>query len=40
MINQKESNKVGMGSWLFQLLSQDMKTKTRNKSHPTNNLKK
>ena len=37
MINQKESEKVRMGSWLLKLLSRDMKTKTENKNQQTNN---
>ena len=40
MINQKESKQVRIDSWLFQSLSQDMKTKTKNKDQPTNNHKK
>ena len=31
MINQKESKQVRMDSWLFKLLSRDMKTKTKTK---------
>ena len=40
MINQKESKQVRMDSWLLNLLSRDMKTKTKSKDHPTNNHKK
>ena len=48
MISQKESKHVSMDSWLLELLSRDllkllskdMKTKTKNKDHPTNNHKK
>ena len=31
MINQKENKQVRINSWLFQALSEDMKTKTKNK---------
>ena len=40
MINQKERKQVMMDSWLFKLLSRDMKTRTKNKDQPTNNHKK
>ena len=40
MINQNESKQISMDSWLFKLLSTDMKTKTKNKDQPTNNHKK
>ena len=40
MISPKESKQVSMDSWLFKLLSRDMKTKTKNKDPPTNNHKK
>ena len=40
MINQKECKKDRMSSWLLELLSRDMKTKTKNKEQPTNNHKK
>ena len=39
MINGKESKSVRMGSWLLQLLSKDMKTKSKNKDQQTNNRK-
>ena len=35
MVNQKETKQVRMGSWLFNLLSRDMKTKTKGKDKPT-----
>ena len=36
MINQKESKEVRIDSWLLlNLLSRDMKTKTKNKDQPT-----
>ena len=35
MINQKESKKIRTDSWLFKLLSRDVKTKTKNKNQPT-----
>ena len=40
MISQKDGRQVSMDSWLFKLLSRDMKTKTKNKDQPTNNHKK
>ena len=40
MINQKESKQFTMDSWLFKLLSRDMKTKIKSKDQPTNNHKK
>ena len=40
MINQRESKQVGMDFWLLKLLSQDMKTKAKNKDQPTNNHEK
>ena len=40
MINEKESKQVRMDSWLFKLLSRDMKTKARHKDQLTNKLKK
>ena len=40
MINQKESKQVRTDSWLLKLLSRDVKTTTKNKHQPTNNLKK
>ena len=40
MINRKESKQVKMDSWLFKLLSRDMKIKTKNKDQPTDNHKK
>ena len=40
MINQKESKQVKMDSWLLELLSRDMKRKTKNKDQSTNNHKK
>ena len=40
MINQKESKQVSMDSWLFKLLSRDMKTKTESNDQAANNHKK
>ena len=40
MINQKESEKARMGSWLLKPLSRDIKTKTKNKDQPIKNHKK
>ena len=40
MINQKQTKQVRMGSWLLKLLSKGMKTKTKSKGQPTNNLKR
>ena len=40
MIKQKETKKVRIDSWLLKLLPRDMKTKTKNKDQPTNNLRK
>ena len=40
MSNQKESKQVRIGSWLLQLLSRDMKTKTQNNDQRKNNHKK
>ena len=40
MINQKKSKQVSMDSLLFELLSRDMKAKTKNKDQPTNYHKK
>ena len=40
MINQEDSGKVTMGSWLLKLLTRDMKTKTKYKDQPTKNHKK
>ena len=40
MINQKKSEKFRMGFRMIKILSRDMKTKTKNKDHPTNNHKK
>ena len=40
MINQKESKHVRIDPWLLQPLSQDMKTKPKNKDQPRNNHKK
>ena len=40
MIIQKESKQVRMDSWLLILLSNDMKTKAKNKDQPANNFKK
>ena len=39
MISQKDSKQVSMDSWLLQLLSRDMKTKTKNKDQPTKIIK-
>ena len=36
MINQKESEKVRMGSLLLRLLQRDMNTKIKTKDQPTN----
>ena len=38
MINQKESKQVSMDPWLLELLSTEMKAKTKNKDQPTNKL--
>ena len=40
MINQKERKQARIDSCLLQPLSQDMKTKTKNKDQPTKNRKK
>ena len=40
MINQKDSKQVRMYSCFLKLLSGDMKTKSENKDHLTNNHKK
>ena len=40
MISRKDSKQVSMESWLLQLLSRDIKTKTKHKDQPTNNHKK
>ena len=36
----EKSKQVSMDSWLLELLSRDMKTKTKNKDQPTNYHKK
>ena len=40
MISQKDSKQVSIDAWLLKLLSRDMKTKTKHKDQPRNNLKK
>ena len=40
MMSQKDSKQVSMDSWLVNLLSRDMKTKTKNKDQPANKHKK
>ena len=39
MISRKDSKQVSMDAWLLQLISRDMKTKTKHKDQQTNNHK-